>query len=138
MGITTSSRALALTLTLSALALGCKDDDPVPVADGIFAERFGEPLPSATAEQLEIFRRGEQIATKRFSPADGLGPHFNVTFCGACHEKPTFGGSASHYRDFLLVGQELAHADQMLADAGVNPRAPSGSALQFRLRPPWG
>ncbi|HJL02750.1 MAG TPA: di-heme oxidoredictase family protein [Polyangiaceae bacterium LLY-WYZ-15_(1-7)] len=126
MGITTSSRALALTLTLSALALGCKDDDPVPVADGIFAERFGEPLPSATAEQLEIFRRGEQIATKRFSPADGLGPHFNVTFCGACHEKPTFGGSASHYRDFLLVGQELADGSRV--ELGVN-----GVLPQFEL-----
>ena len=43
-----------------------------------------------------------------------------------CHEKPVFGGSASHYRDFLLVGDELAPDT-------VVPRGKNGVQRQFSL-----
>ena len=78
--------------------------DDGPIADDITA-RLGEPLPSATAEQLATFERGKQVFQKRFDLADGLGPAFNVTFCGACHEKPVPGGSAGLYRNFFLAGR---------------------------------
>ena len=68
----------------------------------IFAE-MGDPLPSATAEQLATFERGHEVGTHRFVPAEGLGPDFNVTSCTSCHEKPTIGGAAGRYRNFLLV-----------------------------------
>ena len=45
-----------------------------------------------TEAEREIFAQGETVAKKRFSPEEGLGPLFTVSFCGACHEKPTFGG----------------------------------------------
>jgi CxxC motif-containing protein (DUF1111 family) len=115
---------LALSMT-GALPIGCASDAPVPVADGIFAE-LGAPLPSATPEQLAAFQRGRKVALHRFTPEEGLGPEFNLTFCAGCHEKPVFGGSASHYRDFLLVGDELAPDT-------VVPRGKNGVQRQFSL-----
>ena len=86
--------------------VGCASDTTVEIADGIFGE-LGSPLPSATPEQVAAFERGREVALRRFTPEEGLVPEFNLTFCAGCHEKPVFGGSASHYRDFLLVGDEL-------------------------------
>ena len=107
------------------LAEGCASETTVPVADGIFAE-LGSPLPSATPEQIAAFERGRDVAMRRFTPEDGLGPEFNLTFCAGCHEKPVLGGSASHYRDFLLVGDELAPDT-------VIPRGKNGVQRQFSL-----
>ena len=105
--------------------VGCASDATMEIADGIFAE-LGSPLPSATPEQVATFERGREVALRRFTPEDGLGPEFNLTFCAGCHEKPVFGGSASHYRDFLLVGDELA------PDVVV-PRGKNGVQRQFSL-----
>lgn len=91
----------------------------------MFAE-LGSPLPSATPKQVAAFERGREVALRRFTPDDGLGPEFNLTFCAGCHEKPVFGGSASRYRDFLLVGDEL------VPDAVV-PRGKNGVQRQFSL-----
>lgn len=78
--------------------------DDGPIAANIMAS-LGEPLPGATAAQLATFERGKAVSLKRFDLADGLGPAFNVTFCGACHERPVFGGSAGLYRNFFLSGR---------------------------------
>ncbi|GAB4564391.1 MAG: hypothetical protein Tsb0020_14490 [Haliangiales bacterium] len=125
---------VALSLAL-ALAPGCGDDsnsnpmnpdamtdamspDAAPgLAEGIFAP-LGEPMPSATDVQLGTFERGRDVSIKRFSPEEGLGPHFNVSFCAACHEKPVFGGSAGRYRNFLLVGQVLP--DNSFGQTAIN------------------
>ncbi|MGB5220326.1 MAG: hypothetical protein WBN60_04810, partial [Polyangiales bacterium] len=106
-----------------AMTLGCASEAPAGVADDIFAE-LGAPLPSATPEQRAAFERGREVAIRRFTREEGLGPELNVTFCLACHEKPVFGGSASHYRDFLLVGDELS------TDVVV-PRGQNGVQRQF-------
>lgn len=111
---------------LAVSLLGCDSGDgSAEVADGIFAE-LGAPLPSATAEQVAAFERGRDVTMRRFTTEAGLGPESNVTFCGGCHEKPVFGGSASHYRDFLLVGDELD------TDVVV-PRGKNGVQRQFSL-----
>ena len=75
-----------------------------PIAPNISA-RLGEPIPSATTTQRDAFERGKAVFQKRFDLADGLGPTFNVVFCGACHERPVPGGSAGLYRDFFLAGR---------------------------------
>lgn len=98
--------AVAAALLTTA---GCSDDAPTdhgPIADGIMAP-MGAPLPSATDEQLQTFERGLQVALRRFDLVDGLGPAFNLTFCGGCHEKPTTGGSGGIYRNFFLAGIRL-------------------------------
>jgi len=94
------------------LAIGCNSgvvvpDGPMddgPIAENITA-KLGEPLPDATAEQRATFERGKAVFLRRFDLADGLGPTFNVTFCGACHERPAPGGSGALYRNFFLSGR---------------------------------
>jgi CxxC motif-containing protein (DUF1111 family) len=111
-------RGLSLLLVLAA----CKgtDDwtDHGAIADGIMAP-LGEPLPSATPEQRELFTRGLAVGERRFRPSEGLGPAFNVSFCLGCHEKPTFGGSAGLYRSFFLSGR-------LTADGAFQPGESAG------------
>jgi CxxC motif-containing protein (DUF1111 family) len=91
---------LLLLLTLA----GCAEEHTVtPLTEGIYAA-LGEAMPRASAEQRDTFVRGKQVVTRRFTPETGLGPTFNLVSCGGCHERPVVGGSAGHYRDFLLVG----------------------------------
>ena len=116
---------VALVLCIGVACGGGSSDATVQVADGIFAP-LGAPLPAATPEQLAAFERGREVALRRFVPEDGLGPEFNLTFCAGCHEKPVFGGGAGHYRDFLLVGDELAPDT-------VIPRGKNGVQRQFSL-----
>ncbi len=120
---------------------GCLEPPPTdetgdgPVAEGISA-KLGDPLPSASAEQLATFERGKAVAQKRFDLADGLGPEFNVTFCGACHERPVFGGSAGLYRNFFLAGQRTSNGSFIIGDVGgvvrkfsYEPGAPARPAI---------
>ncbi len=102
--VTRASWALVLIVLTGCPAVpdGVGLDDG-PVATGI-SGRLGEVLPSATAQQRETFERGKAVFGKRFDAADGVGPAFNVTFCGACHERPVAGGSAGLYRNFVLAG----------------------------------
>ena len=118
--------AAALPVCLS----GCGDNSKVGVAKGIFAD-LGEPLPSASPAQKILFESGLAIATRRFSPEEGLGDHFNVTFCVACHEKPVFGGGGGRYRNFLLVGQKLS--DGSFTPTGVNGVQPQFSVTHGRV-----
>ncbi len=104
--VTTLAFGTCLSLGMSGCPFFSEFGDG-PVAPDIFAP-LGDPLPTATEEQLATFARGKEIMTKRFSLANGLGPAFNVTFCGACHEKPVSGGSAGLYRNFFLAGRSTS------------------------------
>ncbi|MCA9571839.1 MAG: hypothetical protein KC656_28575, partial [Myxococcales bacterium] len=100
--------------TILALLAACERDhgptphdtwpDHGPMAEGIYGP-LGTAAPYATEEQLATFERGHEVALRRFDREDGLGPAFNVTFCAACHEKPTVGGSAGLYRNFFIGGR---------------------------------
>ena len=121
---------LTFAVFLGGLGGACSDDsgEPPALAEGIFAA-LGAPLPAATAEQKETFERGRQVAERRFTTREGLGPHFNVTFCGSCHEDPVTGGSGPRYRNFLLVGQRTP--DGAFVETGVN-----GVQPMYSLRGP--
>ena len=120
--------------------------EPPPIAQGIFATP-GQIVPYATVAQRATFARGERVAMHRFSPDEGLGPQFNVTFCAGCHEKPVFGGGAGHYRDFYLSGQALDDGTfipdgdrggvltSFMADGSPRPQ-PSPRANVFAVRNP--
>ena len=102
-------RILGAVAAASMLA-ACPGPAPIdghgPIAENIGA-RLGDPVPFATPEQLATFERGSEVALRRFSIADGLGPAFNVTFCTSCHEKPQIGGGGALYRNFFLSGIRL-------------------------------
>jgi CxxC motif-containing protein (DUF1111 family) len=109
---------------LPLLVFAACDTGHGPIAEDIMAP-LGAPIPGATAEQLATFERGHAQMTRRFSRADGLGPGFNVTFCGSCHEKPVFGGSAGLYRNFFLGGGRNANG-AFVTPPGSDPFSPAG------------
>lgn len=104
--------------------LGCGSDSP-PVAPGIFAP-LGDVMTRATDAQRAEFVRGREVALRDVAISAGLGPPFNATRCLACHEKPVFGGSAAHIRDFLVV----AYRDP---DGSYIPRGVNGSGVQAQF-----
>lgn len=105
-------RALLLAVLLGACTQGHG-----PIAEDI-AGPLGSVVPYASAEQVAAFERGEQVALRRFSLGDGLGPSFNVTFCGACHERPTLGGGAGLYRNFFIGAERAADGVQVPTQVG--------------------
>ena len=108
------------------LLMGCPDPEPeLTVPQDIFSE-MGAVRPSATAEQRATFDRGLAVARRRFTPAMGLGPTFNVSSCTDCHERPITGGGGARYRDFLLVGQRLG-------DGSYTPTGLNGVQDQYSL-----
>lgn len=116
-------RTASIALFLVA-ALSCADpsNPNVRAPHGAIAEGIsgplGTPLASLTDAQLERFEAGREFLKRRFSPSEGLGPRYNVTFCGACHEKPVFGGKAGLYRNFFLAGNTTS-SRQFEAAPGV-------------------
>jgi CxxC motif-containing protein (DUF1111 family) len=119
MNCSTGGRRFVLVFCALGFLYGCPNE-PAPepqLAEGIYAP-MGEPRPNATPEQLATFERGKEVALKRFTPEEGLGPHFNVSFCAACHEKPAPGGGAPRYRNFLLCFDLLP--DGTAVGVGVN------------------
>ncbi len=111
---------------LAAMLSGCPDPEPEPtIPQDIFAD-MGAVRPGANATQRATFDRGLLVARRRFTPEQGLGPTFNVSSCGDCHERPTTGGGGARYRDFLLVGQRLP-------DGSYTPTGLNGVQDQYNL-----
>jgi CxxC motif-containing protein (DUF1111 family) len=107
---------------VGVLALsGCPTPTPPDVeAEDVYAP-LGEPFPFATEEQLATFERGAEVAHRRFDLAAGLGPAFNVTFCGACHERPVTGGGAGLYRNFFFGGVLERDGSFLPTESAGNP-----------------
>lgn len=93
------------------------EEPPLTLAQGVYGP-LGSVRPDATAAQKAAFERGRVVAEHRFSSAEGLGPHFNTSFCGSCHNRPVLGGSAGRYRNFLLSQQ--VDTDGAKVPTGVN------------------
>ncbi|HEV8702525.1 MAG TPA: di-heme oxidoredictase family protein [Candidatus Polarisedimenticolia bacterium] len=70
----------------------------------------GDPLPGLTREEKARFETGREIFEREFTPETGLGPLFNSTSCGECHEDPKSGGTGDeieiHATEFLVRSRE--------------------------------
>ena len=76
------SRALIWpVLALATVALACRPIRP------------GDPLRGLTRPERTRFDQGKVVFDSVFTPQTGLGPLFNLTACGECHEDPKAGGS---------------------------------------------
>lgn len=53
--------------------------------------KMGDPLPDLTAAELNRFEIGRVLYNTPLSVADGLGPIFNKSNCGNCHNNPVGG-----------------------------------------------
>ena len=78
----------------------------------------GDPIRGLTPAQLDQFRRGQAVFDSVFTPETGLGPIFNSTACGECHEDPAAGGFGDemevHGTQFLSSGS----CDQLVGEGG--------------------
>jgi hypothetical protein len=80
-------------LFISSAQAGVVSPQPAP----------GAPLPGLTAEQRERFDLGLVSYTTVLTVADGLGPTFNQSSCGACHSSPIGGAGAQTVTRFGFV-----------------------------------
>jgi CxxC motif-containing protein (DUF1111 family) len=80
--------------------------------------KMGAPLVGLTAEQLELFEEGRLLYNTPLTVADGLGPIFNKSSCGNCHNNP-LGGTGS------LDVTRFGRADK----GGFDPLAALGGSL---------
>jgi CxxC motif-containing protein (DUF1111 family) len=55
----------------------------------------GSPLAGITSRDLELFRMGREDFLEVETPGEGLGPLFNGTSCGQCHNIPAVGGTGT-------------------------------------------
>jgi CxxC motif-containing protein (DUF1111 family) len=55
----------------------------------------GGPLAGISSRDLELFRMGRQDFLEVETPGEGLGPLFNGTSCGQCHNIPAVGGTGT-------------------------------------------
>lgn len=95
--------AISIGLTLY-FAAGCTSKFVHGDIGSGFMAPLGQQMPDSTEEQRETFRRGKEVALRRFELSTGLGPAFNLVSCAGCHERPQAGGSAGLYRNFFLTG----------------------------------
>ncbi|MGH7700555.1 MAG: di-heme oxidoredictase family protein [Gemmatimonadales bacterium] len=69
--------------------------------------RPGDPIAGLSAADRERFTRGRAVFDSVFTPATGVGPLFNSTACGECHEDPAAGGAG----DEVEIHASAFHTD---------------------------
>jgi len=86
----------------------------------------GAPLPGLTARELELFRLGRSDFLEVENTTDGLGPLFNGTSCGQCHNIPAVGGTGT------MIEIRAGYRD----DAGKFHAPPGGTLMHLFSVPP--
>ena len=93
----------------------------------------GEPLRGLTPEQLASFNAGKAIFSNDFTPQTGLGPLFNSTACGECHEDPELGGSGDEVETHAAIPRPDGSCDMLSAHGGPVFQAHTTPALKAAL-----
>ncbi len=65
--------------------------------------RLGDPLRGLSGAERAQFDSGLVVFGRTFTPADGLGPLFNASGCGECHEDPVVGGNGDEVERHAAV-----------------------------------
>ena len=81
--------------------------------------RMGDPFPGLTAEQLNRFDIGRTAFMRNITVEEGLGPVFNQTSCGSCHNAPLGGPGAQQVTRFGRIDKK----------GGFDPLAEFGGSL---------
>ena len=119
--------ALVLVMVMSATeAAGLMGACPRP-------PQPGEPLRDLTPAQLASFNAGKAIFSTDFTPETGLGPLFNSTACGQCHEQPELGGTGDEVETHAAVTGTNGACDMLAAHGGPVFQAHTTPALKRAL-----
>ena len=68
--------------------------------------RPGDPLPTLTDIMLERFVKGKISFNQDLTVEGGLGPIFNQTSCGSCHNNPVGGAGTQTVTRFGFIGKK--------------------------------
>ena len=96
------------------------DAGPFFTAD-LTSGKFGDPLPSVTAEELASFRDGKDAFLKQEVVGSGLGPVFNQPVCTQCHDSPPAIGGTNQRLE--------TRYGRRLPDGGFDPLTEKGGTL---------
>jgi CxxC motif-containing protein (DUF1111 family) len=137
------SRNLWLSSLLAAALAACSSSPDAPSPDSpasslrtVKDDPTDLPLLTATAAQLDRFAEGDGHFDHTFSEAEGLGPLYIRTSCGACHATALKGPGAVQKMAVVEADGVTPRADQSELPYGptVRPYAIAGVALP--LLPP--
>jgi len=105
----------------------------------------GDPLPGLSAAERAQFDSGRAVFDSTFTPQVGLGPLFNASGCGECHEDPVTGANGDeveHNATVFHPERAGAMCDE-LADKGgpvfqdsVTPALHAALGIDREPRPP--
>jgi len=105
----------------------------------------GDPLPGLSATERAQFDSGRAVFDSTFTPQVGLGPLFNASRCGECHEDPVTGANGDeveHHATVFHPERAGAMCDE-LADKGgpvfqdsVTPALHAALGIDREPRPP--
>jgi len=116
----TPARACAAA-ALVLLAAGCER-----------AIKPGDPLRGLNRAERDRFAQGKVLFDSNFTPATGLGPLFNSTGCGECHEAPVKGGRGDEVEVHATAFRN-AVCDPLVAEGGFVIQQHTTPALKQAL-----
>ena len=97
--------------------------------DTVQADVFDVPIEGATPEQQQAFFEGDSLFELVLHEADGLGPLYTRSACGACHEKGVRGPGSVQKMAVVEADGTTPAADQSILAYGhtVHPLTAAGA-----------
>jgi CxxC motif-containing protein (DUF1111 family) len=92
----------------------------------------GDPLKGLSATERAQFDKGKVVFDSVFIPERGLGPLFNSTACGECHEDPVAGGTGDEIERHATVFHPLPVAGTRMCDELAGK---GGPVYQLKVTP---
>lgn len=131
---TLSVMGLAAILASSAACSAPTPDDAIDDVDRVGAREkagdpFDVPIDGTTREQQETFFAGDDLFGVPLHEADGLGPLYTRSSCGACHERGGRGPGSVQKMAVMAVDGVTRDVDQSMLTWGntVHPLVAAGA-----------
>jgi len=112
--------SILAALAVAGAALGCRSLKP------------GDPVRGLTRPERTRFQQGKVQFDTEFTPETGLGPLFNSTACGECHEDPAAGGSGDEV-EAHATAFKAGVCDPLVAEGGFVVQQNATPALKQAL-----
>src|SRR5256886_5641179 len=120
-GVQTCALPICAVVALVLLAAGCER-----------ALKPGDPLRGLNRPERDRFAQGKIVFDSNFTPETGLGPLFNSTGCGECHEDPAKGGTGDEV-EVHATAFKNAVCDPLVEEGGLVIQLHATPALKQAL-----
>src|SRR5437870_5062410 len=126
--------ALVAMLLLLPAALSAQEELPHTYRGTVHAVHAGSvELVTGVRYERRRFARGKVVFDRVFTPEKGLGPLFNSTACGECHEKPTAGGRGDEVEVHATALKKGGVCDPLVEEGGFVVQQHTTPALKQAL-----